>query len=64
MKEWSSGLKLDDVLQMNAVKRYKDIAEMDNRKVSTCLSYKEKIKCSTSCYSLNHKLRVISILVP
>ena len=34
MKGWSSDLKLDDVLQMNAVRRYKDIAEMDNRKVS------------------------------
>ena len=40
IKEWSSGLKLDDVLQLNAVKRYKEIAEMDNRKVNACLNFR------------------------
>ena len=39
MKGWSSGLKLNDVLQLNAVKRYKDIAEIDNKKVCTHLNF-------------------------
>ena len=41
MKGWSSGIKLEDVLQMNVVKRFKDIAEMDSRKVRTCLNLKK-----------------------
>ena len=30
-------------MQMNAVKRYKDIAEMDSRKVSIRLNFKEEV---------------------
>ena len=61
MKEWSSGLKLEDVLQMNVVKRYKDIAEMDNRKVNNSPKLEGVFRLSR--YSLNHKLLVISILL-
>ena len=50
MKGWSSGLKLDDVLQLNAVKRYKDIAELDNKEVCTHLNFEEEIINTLLCY--------------
>ena len=63
IKEWSSGLKLDDVLQLNAVKRYKEIAEMDNRKVNACLNCRRNTISFLLHYSLNHKFLVILIPV-
>ena len=58
IKEWSSGLKLDDVLQLNAVKRYKEIAEMDNRKVNGCLNLRRNTMSFLLCFSLNHKFLI------
>ena len=66
MNGWSSGLKLDDVLQLNAVKRYKDIAEVDNKKVSSYLhKFEEKINVLICYnYSLNHTFQAIFIPLP
>lgn len=32
-------MKLDDVLHLNAVKRYKEVAEVDSKKVNTYLNF-------------------------
>ena len=67
MKHWSSGLKLDNVLQLNAVKRYKDIAETDNRKASTCsnssipyhivLQFKSQVTCNLNSDTMGTNIK-------